>query len=67
MATVHQWTGLEARALRHALRLSVRRFAEDLGVAINTVSKWEKFLAETTPNGDSQAILDTALAPMPFG
>ncbi|GAB4086334.1 hypothetical protein GCM10028784_29640 [Myceligenerans cantabricum] len=62
MATVHQWTGLEARALRHALRLSVRRFAEDLGVAINTVSKWEKLLAETKPNGDSQAILDTALA-----
>ncbi|MCF4122061.1 hypothetical protein L1785_13845 [Antribacter sp. KLBMP9083] len=62
MATVHQWTGLEARALRHALRLSVRRFAEDLGVAVNTVSKWEGFLTETKPNGDSQAILDTALA-----
>jgi transcriptional regulator with XRE-family HTH domain len=62
MATVHQWTGLEARALRHALRLSVRRFAEGLGVAINTVSKWERLLAETKPNGDSQAILDTALA-----
>lgn len=62
MATVHQWTGLEARALRHALRLSVRRFAEELGIATNTVSKWEKLLTETRPNGDSQAILDTALA-----
>lgn len=27
MATVQQWTGREARALRHALRLSVRGFA----------------------------------------
>lgn len=62
MATVHEWTGLEARVLRHALRMGVRGFAEHLGVAVNTVSKWEKLLAGTKPNGDSQAILDTALA-----
>ncbi|MFF9478072.1 helix-turn-helix domain-containing protein [Streptomyces sp. NPDC014733] len=62
MATVHEWTGLEARALRHALRMSVRGFAERLGVAVNTVSKWEKLLAGTKPNTDSQAILDTCLA-----
>jgi len=60
--TVHEWTGLEARALRHALRLSVRAFAEHLGVAVNTVSKWEKLLTATKPQPDSQAILDTALA-----
>lgn len=61
MATVHHWTGLEAKALRLALRLSVRAFAEHLGVAVATVSKWEGKLADTAPRPDTQAILDTAL------
>ncbi|MGW4303101.1 helix-turn-helix domain-containing protein [Streptomyces sp. NPDC004646] len=61
MATVHQWTGLETRALRLALRLSVRAFAEHLGVAVATVSKWESKRSETAPRPDTQAILDTAL------
>lgn len=62
MATVHRWTGREARALRLALRLSVRAFAQHLGVGVRTVSKWEKLLAGTEPRQDTQAILDTALA-----
>jgi transcriptional regulator with XRE-family HTH domain len=62
VATVHHWTGLEARALRLALRLSVRGFAERLGVGVRTVSKWEKLLTGTEPRPDTQAILDTALA-----
>lgn len=62
MTTVHHWTGLEARALRHALRLSIRAFAQHLGVGIRTVSKWEKLLSATDPRQDTQAILDTALA-----
>lgn len=62
MATVHRWTGLEAKALRLALRLSVRTFAEHLGVGVRTVSKWEKLQALTEPRPDTQAILDTALA-----
>ncbi|GAA1910789.1 helix-turn-helix domain-containing protein [Streptantibioticus ferralitis] len=62
MATVHHWTGLEARALRLALRMSVRAFAEHLGVGVRTVSKWEKLLTATEPRPDTQAILDTALA-----
>ncbi|MFJ3933141.1 helix-turn-helix domain-containing protein [Streptomyces sp. NPDC090029] len=61
MATVHHWTGLEAKALRLALRLSVRAFAQQLGLAVATVSKWERKLAETEPRPDTQAILDTAL------
>ncbi|GAB2890424.1 hypothetical protein GCM10022245_27100 [Streptomyces mayteni] len=61
MTTVHRWTGLEAKALRLALRLSVRAFAEHLGLAVATVSKWESKLAETEPRPDTQAILDTAL------
>jgi transcriptional regulator with XRE-family HTH domain len=61
VATVHHWTGLEARALRLALRLSVRAFAQHLGLAVATVSKWEAKLADTAPRPDTQAILDTAL------
>lgn len=62
MATVHEWTGLEALALRKALRLSVRGYSEHLGVAVNTISNWEKHRATRRPNTESQAILDTALA-----
>ncbi|AZM88812.1 MULTISPECIES: helix-turn-helix domain-containing protein [Streptomyces] len=62
MATVHHWTGLEAKALRLALRLSVRAFADHLGVGVRTISKWEKLRASTEPRPDTQAILDTALA-----
>ncbi|TFI22196.1 hypothetical protein [Streptomyces sp. 4R-3d] len=62
MATVHHWSGLEAHALRRALRMSVRVFAEHLGVAVRTVSKWDKLAAATEPRPDTQAILDTALA-----
>ncbi|MEQ4193773.1 hypothetical protein [Streptomyces sp. YIM 103828] len=62
MTTVHRWTGLEARALRLALRMSVRTFAAHLGVGTRTVSKWEKLLSTTEPRQDTQAILDTALA-----
>ena len=62
MATVQQWSGLQARALRHAMRLSVRSFAERLGVAVRTVTKWETLGAGTCPRPDTQAILDTALA-----
>ncbi|MCX5341909.1 helix-turn-helix domain-containing protein [Streptomyces atratus] len=62
MATVHHWTGLEARALRLALRMSVRAFAAHLGVGVRTISKWEKLLSSTEPRQDTQAILDTALA-----
>jgi len=62
VATVHEWSGLEARALRRALRLSVRAFAEHLGVAVRTVSKWEQLGADVQPRPDTEAILDTALA-----
>lgn len=62
MATVQHWSGLEARALRLALRMSVRAFAGHLGVAVGTVSKWERLGIDTQPRPDTQAILDTALA-----
>ena len=61
MSTVQLWTGRETRALRGALRMSVCVFAEHLGVAPRTVSKWERLGEATRPYPDTQAILDTAL------
>ncbi|SFQ98774.1 Helix-turn-helix domain-containing protein [Lentzea waywayandensis] len=62
MGSLAHWTGCEARALRRALRLSVRAFAERLGVGVRTVTKWESLGAQTTPRPFMQSILDTALA-----
>jgi transcriptional regulator with XRE-family HTH domain len=61
MTAIGSWTGREARALRQALRLSVRAFAEHLDIAARTVSKWEKLGEATRPYPDQQALLDTAL------
>lgn len=62
MSTVNRWTGHEACALRGALRMSIRVFAEHLGLAARTVSKWEAGGAGVVPRPDPQAILDTVLA-----
>ena len=62
VATVRRWSGAEARALRIALRFTVRGFAEHLGIAARTVSKWEAGRAATFPRPDTQAMLDTVLA-----
>jgi len=62
VVSVQQWSGREASALRAALRMSTRAFAEHLGVALRTVAKWESLGTETRPRPDTQAILDTALA-----
>ncbi|WP_246631744.1 hypothetical protein [Pseudonocardia nigra] len=45
-----------------ALRFSVRGFAEHLGVAARTVSKWEAAGAATFPRPETQAMLDTVLS-----
>ena len=61
VATIRKWTGREARALREALRMSIRDFAARLGVSERAVSKWEAGGAAMTPRPDSQALLDTTL------
>ena len=61
MTTIQKWTGREARALREALRMSIRDFAARLGVSERAVSKWEAGGAAMTPRPDSQALLDTTL------
>ncbi|WP_205752408.1 helix-turn-helix domain-containing protein [Cryptosporangium phraense] len=62
MTAVTHWTGREARALREALRLSIRDFADRLGVAARTISNWESAGTDIRPRPDMQAVLDTALA-----
>lgn len=62
MTAVTYWTGREARALREALRLSIRDFADRLGVAARTISNWESAGTDIRPRPDMQAVLDTALA-----
>lgn len=61
MGTVRRWTGQEARALRLAKRMSIRRFAAHLGVSDRTVSNWEAGGEAIEPVPDSQALLDTVL------
>lgn len=61
MGTVRRWTGQEARALRQAKRMSIRRFAAHLGVSDRTVSNWEAGGEAIEPVPDSQALLDTVL------
>jgi DNA-binding transcriptional regulator YiaG len=62
MAMVEQWTGRESRLLRQALRLSVRGFADFLGVGVRTISKWEAAGETRVPRPEFQAMLDTVLA-----
>ena len=59
---VGQWTGQEASALRQALRLTIRDFADHLGVAERTVAKWEAGGSAMVPMPVMQAALDTVLA-----
>lgn len=61
MATVGRWTGAETQALRQAMRLSLRDFAEYLGVAMRTVSKWEARGATIQLLPGSEELLDTTL------
>ncbi|MGH3770414.1 MAG: helix-turn-helix domain-containing protein, partial [Pseudonocardiaceae bacterium] len=65
MATVQCWTGAETKALRRAMRLSIRAFAEHLGVCARTVGKWEARGATITLLPDSQALMDTAFSRAP--
>ena len=61
MGSVQQWTGREARALRHALRMSFRDFAAHFGIGQRTVSKWEALGERTVPRPVMQSVLDSIL------
>ncbi|MEO3806609.1 SUMF1/EgtB/PvdO family nonheme iron enzyme [Nonomuraea sp. B1E8] len=61
MATVDKWTGREIRALREAKRMSIRDFAEHIGISDRMVSKWEAGGETIVPRQMNQAALDTVL------
>jgi transcriptional regulator with XRE-family HTH domain len=61
MTGIQTWTGREARALREAMRMSVRDFAARLGISARAISKWEAGGETMVPRPESQSILDTAL------
>ena len=65
MATVQCWTGAETKALRQAMRLSVRRFAAYLGIDARTVNKWEARHGTITLRPHTQELMDTALQRAP--
>lgn len=60
-AVVGTWTGRHAMALRLARRLTYDRFAEHLGTALRTVTKWNAE-PDVVPVVELQAALDTLLA-----
>jgi transcriptional regulator with XRE-family HTH domain len=65
VTAIQKWTGREARALREAMRMSVRDFASRLGISARAVSKWEAGGERMVPRPDSQSILDTVLETVP--
>ncbi|HCT76734.1 MAG TPA: DNA-binding protein [Micromonosporaceae bacterium] len=62
MATIKQWSGKEVRALREARRMSIREFADHLGVSHRMVSKWEAAGEKINPRPMNQSALDTSLS-----
>lgn len=58
---VSRWGGRETLALRQALRLSPRGFAEHLGIATATVGSWESKGKRAALGLAMQAVLDDAL------
>jgi transcriptional regulator with XRE-family HTH domain len=59
---VHTWTGNEVKQLRAALRLSVRDFANFIGVSDRLVSRWEARGGTANLSPRSTAALDYALS-----
>jgi transcriptional regulator with XRE-family HTH domain len=65
MVTVQCWTGADTKALRQAMRLSIRAFAAHLGIDARTVNKWEARHGTITLRPHTQALMDTALTRAP--
>lgn len=63
--TVEKWSGIEARALRLARRMSVRQFARHLGFNDAAVANWESRGARARLRYHTQEVLDTDLAQAP--
>jgi 3-keto-L-gulonate-6-phosphate decarboxylase len=61
VTTVREWTGQQAHALRLATRVSVRDFAQLLGVGPNSVNNWGKRGSAARLRFETQQILDAYL------
>nr|WP_280922465.1 helix-turn-helix transcriptional regulator [Streptomyces iakyrus] len=61
-AAGYEWTGREVKALREAVRMSPKEFAEKLRVSDRIVSRWEADGERATRRMVNQAALDTLLA-----
>ncbi|TDO55571.1 helix-turn-helix protein [Kribbella sp. VKM Ac-2571] len=59
---VQAWSGREVRALRESQRLSIREFAQRIGVSERMVSRWEAGGTNIRPRPINQEGLDTLLA-----
>jgi len=58
---VTSWTGLEATLLRLARRMTIREFADHLGITHRTVTKWNSAGRSMRPHPEYQALLDESL------
>lgn len=56
---IDQWTGRTAALLQAALRLTNEQYAERLGVAVRTVSRWHA-VPDGVPRKEIQEVLETA-------
>ena len=64
MRVVDSWTGARADALRQAFRMTIEKFAEELGVSTRAVAYWRE-RPDIVQKPERQAILDTALERAP--
>ncbi|MET8877579.1 hypothetical protein [Nocardia sp. NPDC004604] len=62
MSICARWTGVEAKAFREATRLKQDAFAEYIGVAYDTVKKWERRLGDIRLSSSYAARMDEKLA-----
>ncbi|MEU1549088.1 hypothetical protein [Nocardia sp. NPDC005745] len=59
---IYRWTGVESRALREAMLLSVEKFAAKMGISSRSVTNWELQGVSAHMRPSSRELLDTALA-----
>lgn len=59
---IYRWTGIESKALREAMLLSVDKFAAKLDIAARTVMNWEAQGAQAQLRPTSRELLENALA-----
>jgi hypothetical protein len=61
MNRVGDWTGWEASLLRLARRMTVRQFAEHLGITSRMITRWSTGGRSIRPRSEYQAVLDESL------